>query len=65
MLNTIGNGLHKLAVVGLVGLTVSGGCTIGAGLLELRERRNAYEAAQGTPAAAGTTPAAPAARNTR
>ena len=54
MINTLGNVAHKAAVVGLVGLTISGGGTIASGLYELRQRRMqaASPAASAPPAAA-------------
>ena len=64
MLNTVLNAGHKAVVLGLVGRTVAGSYTIGAGLLEVRARNKAYEAAQaaaGAAAGAAASGASPSA----
>eukprot|EP00613_Pedinella_sp_CCMP2098_P003044 CAMPEP_0171629470 /NCGR_PEP_ID=MMETSP0990-20121206/22197_1 /TAXON_ID=483369 /ORGANISM="non described non described, Strain CCMP2098" /LENGTH=55 /DNA_ID=CAMNT_0012198143 /DNA_START=76 /DNA_END=243 /DNA_ORIENTATION=- len=53
------NAGHKAAVLGLVGMTISGGYFVGSGILELRQRRmegaNAPKAAFTAKAATNAT----------
>ena len=58
MINTVLNAGHKALVLGLFGLTLAGSYTIGSGLVEVRGRNNAYEAAQAAKVTAGAPPAA-------